>query len=117
MKDEELIKVEQAGSGVIVSVLLREVEMFTAPALREALESHIASKPEFLIMDFSNTLHLDSSGLAVVYKSYMNISSAGGEFCVTGLNKNLSMLLQMFNQREEIKIYPNIKAGREALGA
>jgi anti-sigma B factor antagonist len=116
MKDEELIKVEQAGSGVIISVLLREVEMFTAPALREELEQHVARGPSFLILDFSNTLHLDSSGLAVVYKAYMNISSKGGEFCVTGLNKNLSMLLQMFNQREEIKIYPSIAAGREALG-
>lgn len=116
MEANELVKVENVGPGLVVSVLLKEVEMFTAPSLREVLESHLKQEPPAFILDFSKTRHLDSSGLAVVYKTYMTIREYGGNFCVTGLNRNLSTLLQMFNQREEIKIFPTIEGGIRALG-
>ncbi len=114
--EKDLIKAETAGPGLVLTILLKEVEMFTAPALREVLEKHTDTRPPVLILDFSNTSHLDSSGLAVVYKTSMNIRKYGGHFCVTGLNRNLSQLLQMFKEKEDIEIYPTVEGGRRALG-
>jgi anti-sigma B factor antagonist len=82
LSPSELFAAESFGSrcakrdGVIWLSLGGELDVFTAPKLREALDQAMPGSGETLVLDLRGLSFLDSSGLAVILGAHERISGS-----------------------------------------
>lgn len=114
--DDEVIRIEARDKIVIATLLEAEVTMFTLPDVRAALNDAIAGKPDALILDVSQTQYLDSSGIAVIFKTRHEVQAYNGTFCVAGLKGSLLKVMEKVLKKDDIKFYDNLDAALAAVG-
>lgn len=80
----ELFAAESFGSrlsrrdGIAWLALGGELDVFTAPTLREAIEEAAPAGSENLVLDLRGLSFLDSSGLAVILAAHERLGGTGG---------------------------------------
>lgn len=113
--DDEVIRIDAHGKVVVATLLEAEVTMFTLPDVRAALNEAIATKPEALVLDVSQTQYLDSSGIAVIFKTRHEVLAYSGIFCVAGLKGSLLKVMEKVLRKDDIKFYDSLDSALAAL--
>ena len=114
MDSAELLSVSDQNGAVIVTLLAREVTMFTLAEVRMTLDKVVAQKPGLLILDVSQTRYLDSSGMAVLFKLRHQVNSYQGRFCIAGLTGQLKNVMSKILKKDSIPIYDDVATALRA---
>jgi anti-sigma B factor antagonist len=97
------VSVHERGADTVIAVT-GELDIYTAPALRDALLDVVAAERSEIVVDLLGVAFLDSSALGVLVGGYKRVSTMGGHlrvacppgplteiFRVTGLDRVLPL--------------------------
>ena len=94
--------------GLKVMTLSGEIDMFSSPALREALISHIDKKVTPLLVDLKNVSYIDSSGIATFVEGLKRMKPYGGVLKLIGLLEGVREIFQFAKLDRVFLIYGTI---------
>lgn len=80
-----------------------EIDVFTAPNLRERLLP-LCQEGETVIVDLSNVDYIDSTGLGVFVGAYKIQQTSASKMVLTGVNRRLSRLFRITGLQDIIEI-------------
>ena len=86
-----------------------------APVMRaceEAIEDFI---PRLCMLDFSELLFMDSSGIAVILKTEAIMRQIGGDVEIINANEQTSRVLRLSNLERMIKVMPRARKECETI--
>lgn len=72
-----------------------EIDVYTAPKLRETLFPLSERNGVNMIIDLSGVEYMDSTGLGVFVGTFKNVRSSNGEFQLVGLSDRLKRLFEI----------------------
>ena len=84
------------GETCVVSIF-GEIDMASAPMLREALDTAIVRGAHKLIADLSGVTFLDSTGLGVLLRCDQTLAETGGELIVVIRNHSIRRTIEVAN--------------------
>ena len=82
-------------SGVTTIAISGDIDLLSAPALREVLQDCVRDRVPQLLLDCTATTYMDSSGLASLIEYYKESTAFGGKFALYGLNERIRSLLEL----------------------
>ena len=85
-----------------------ELDIDTAPQLKEALENAAAGGNGRVIVDLSECLFVDSSGLAAILHGARDAQSNGGGFSVVCSRPNILRLFELTTLNLSLPIYDSV---------
>jgi anti-sigma B factor antagonist len=106
------IDVSERGSWSIIAVT-GELELGTAPRVRQQLVSLVGDGRRYLVIDLSGVEFIDSLGLGVVVSGLKRVRAHGGELRVAGLAPRVRALFDLTRLDEIIGIYDTVDAAIE----
>jgi anti-sigma B factor antagonist len=106
------------GSGVDVDVLAAgdravvgingEIDISTAPSVRERLVSLISEGVRHLVVNLEGTSYMDAAGVDVLVRAYKLLSAHGGTFSVACPHEHLIKLFDISALSEALSVYPSV---------
>lgn len=81
--------------GVLVVAPAGEVDMTTAPLLRDAAFGAVDAEPEGVVVDLSGLTFCGSTGLVVLMDAQTHAHHAGVRFCTAGAGRAVLRVLQL----------------------
>src|SRR5436305_12774996 len=72
-----------------------ELDLFTAPLLRDVLLGLTSDGKYFLAVEMSSLAFLDSSGLGVLIGAAKRANAGGGGLCLAGARENVLKVLRI----------------------
>src|SRR5207248_1499516 len=66
-----------------------------ASVLRDAVKSLVAGGAVRIVLDLSDVGYVDSAGIGELVSAYTSVTSQGGQFVLSGLQKRVRDLLQI----------------------
>ncbi|MEY2439131.1 MAG: anti-sigma factor antagonist [Verrucomicrobiota bacterium] len=100
-----------------VLVLEGEIDLHYSPALRSLLQSKIKNHCPALILDLSDVIYIDSSGLAVIMEYMRDAATRGTVFCLAGLNKTIKTIFEIVGLDKTVPIFRSTRAAAAAVRA
>jgi anti-sigma B factor antagonist len=91
-----------------------EVDVYTAPRLRERLIEAIDGGARKVIVDLSNVDFLDSTGLGVLVGALKRLRAAGGTFAVVCGKEPLLKIFRITALDQVFPLYPSVDAATSA---
>ncbi|SOC42129.1 STAS domain-containing protein [Ureibacillus acetophenoni] len=89
----------------VLSVFIEgEIDTFTAPKLREKLESIVISQERLIELDLSKVTYMDSTGLGVFVALYKNVTRENGNLKLVGLTARIKRLFNITGLSELMNI-------------
>jgi len=111
------IRAEQLDERMAVSHVAGELDAYTAPDLRDALEAHLQQGTAWIIADLTSLTYLDSTGLGILVGTAKKCRQAGGDLAVACNRKNLLRIFQISGTHEILNVVETVEAARERLEA
>jgi anti-sigma B factor antagonist len=100
----------RAGNGIIIAELAGELDIATAPALREQLLSLLRPGSSRLIIDLSKVTYCDSSGLAVLVGTGRRARLLGGSLHLAAASSQTRQILQLTGLGRYLPVFPTVSA-------
>lgn len=99
--------------GRTVVELTGELDLFTAPLLRDVLMGLTSDGKHFLAVEMSGLAFLDSSGLGVLIGAAKRANAGGGGLCLAGARDNVLKVLRITGL---MRVMPALPTLEEAFG-
>jgi anti-sigma B factor antagonist len=96
-----------------VIAITGEVDLATAPLLRERLDAHLDGGASSIIVDLRGTTFLDSTGLGVLVNVLKRCREAGGELHLVISEPRILKLFAITGLQETFPISPSLDAVAE----
>ncbi|WP_283138742.1 STAS domain-containing protein [Rhizohabitans arisaemae] len=96
--------------GVVVLTVAGELDLFTAPILRQEAKEAIKQNGAHLVFDLEGLEFMDSSGLSALIETWRQAVAAGGGLCLAAPRHAVAKLLQTTGLDRRFKIYPDAEA-------
>jgi anti-anti-sigma factor len=94
--------------GVFVIAVEGELDMNTATDLERELEGPLAAAQESLLIDLSRCEFIDSTGIALIVRSWQTLDVDGNErFALCGIGHQVKRVLDITGLEQTIPIHPN----------
>jgi anti-sigma B factor antagonist len=87
-----------------------EIDVYTAPKLREQLIDLVSSGNYDLVVDMENVDFLDSTGLGVLVGALKRLRAAGGTFGLVCSKEPLLKIFRITALDQVFPIYPSVEA-------
>ena len=85
-----------------------EVDVYTAPRLRDRLNEVVGSGQQHLVVDLGRVDFLDSTGLGVLVGVYRRLSRAGGSLVLVCPHERLLKIFRIAGLDSVFKIYGSV---------
>ncbi|WP_210408280.1 STAS domain-containing protein [Allokutzneria sp. NRRL B-24872] len=108
------LSVRTPAKGIVVLGVSGEVDMFTTPLLRTALDEQLTSKTERLVLDLSQVSFLGSSGLAVLVDCLHLAEDNGVGFCLVSSTRSVERPLKVTGLGDVFSTFPTVSAALAA---
>ena len=112
---EGLVISESTLGAAPVVALEGELNISTAPALRRVLVRLIKKGALALVLDLRNLRSMDTSGLATLVETRMNLSKKDGRLVLLGLDEKLQEVFHIAGVNGLFEMAQNEQAARELL--
>jgi anti-sigma B factor antagonist len=89
------ISTEELAGGVVVLALVGEVDPFTAPELKQALNGAIADGATRVIVDMTDTTFIDSTTLGILIGGVKRLQPVGGELAIVVSDRNIRRIFEI----------------------
>lgn len=101
-------------AGHTVLEVVGELDMFTAPRLRDQLVTLAADGRNHLVVDLAELAFMDSSGLGVLVGGLKRARAAGGGVSIAGASERILSVLRITGL---VRVFPVYATTAEALSA
>ncbi|MGH2717214.1 MAG: STAS domain-containing protein [Actinomycetota bacterium] len=109
------VRVEANGvGGATVVKVAGEVDVFTAPQLREALASATEGDGQQVIVDLEDVDFLDSTGLGVLVFGLKRVRERGGDLSVVCRHEQILKVLTITGLSKILKVHASIEEAAPA---
>lgn len=112
MRDLYLETVGPYGDCAVLRIV-GEIDIYTAPALRERLSELKATGVTHVVLDTSGVTFLDSSGLGVLVSAQKRLRGHGGTIALVAAQERI---VQLFRLTGLIRLFPPYPTVSEAIG-
>jgi anti-sigma B factor antagonist len=102
--------------GCMVVFAVGEIDMVTAPTLREALVQAVESR-RHLVVDLSAVSFLDSTGLGVLIHAQKRIAATHKSMSLAGPTGMVAKVLRITRVDEAIPVHPSLDTALSATSA
>jgi anti-sigma B factor antagonist len=106
-KNDLLEIVVTPGEGEVMITLTGELDMSTAPSLRDQLHLAIESGALQLICNMANLRYIDSTGLTVLLMTHKRMASIGGSLVLQSPAQGARRLFEIAGVAEYLVIDPS----------
>jgi len=96
-------------SGVPVLTVRGEVDVSTAPELRERLLILAERKPTTAVVDLSDVSFVDSTALGVLVSGVKRLRSGGGDLHLVVTQPHISKVFEITGLTEVFRIFPTLE--------
>jgi len=103
------------GDGIFSVSVAGEVDLATAPELREALGDVVSSGASGVLVDLSNATFIDSTTLGVLMGAVRRLRPAGGELVIACHDPNIRKIFEITLLDRVFEIYDTPGPGVEYL--
>jgi len=100
------VQSEQLGERTHVIALAGEVDLYTAPELKQELLNAIAGGAKEVIVDLSETTFIDSTTLGVLVGGVKRLRPNGGRLSVVCSDPNITKIFEITGLDRVFPIYP-----------
>jgi anti-sigma B factor antagonist len=107
----------RAGNGITIAELAGELDIATAPALREQLLGLLRPGSSRLIVDLSKVTYCDSGGLAVLVGAGRRARLLGGFLHLAAASSQTRRVLQLTGLGQHLPLFPTVSAAAAILPA
>ncbi len=87
-----------------------EVDLQSAPEIREALAPFFVQKVPRLLIDMTKVSYIDSSGLALFIEALQRVQGYGGTFALFGLGESIRTIFHVACLDQVFTLYPDLAA-------
>src|SRR6185312_5763831 len=94
------------GNGVSTVSVAGEVDLATAPELKEALTEVVNGGARGVLVDLSNATFIDSTTLGVLMGAVKRLRPAGGELAIACHDPNIRKIFEITMLDRVFEIYP-----------
>jgi anti-sigma B factor antagonist len=106
---------EELEGGIRVFTVRGELDMNTAPELEESLQEAINSEDAQVILDLTECEFIDSTGIALIVRSWQRLDRAGGgggqgQLVICSVNAQVMRLLKITGVESSIPVYEEYDA-------
>ncbi|GIH25457.1 anti-sigma factor antagonist [Acrocarpospora phusangensis] len=95
-------------SGAVVVAVEGELDLFTAPFLRDEVRDAIKQDGAVLVLDLTSLSFMDSSGLSVLIEAWRLATSEGGGVTLAAPQAPVARILRTTGLDRRIKVYPDV---------
>ncbi len=106
--DDLSVVVAHSDSDHAVVAVTGEIDMATAPRLRDTLESLVDEGCRWLVVDLSRVTFCDSSGLAVLLVARKELHQHGGTIRLVGPAAPVARMFQISGMTKVFSIYDSV---------
>ena len=99
------------GNGVFTVSVVGEVDLSTAPELKEALRGVIDSGAQGVLVDLSQTTFIDSTTLGVLMGAVKRLRPGGGELAIACHDQNIRKIFEITLLDQVFTISSSTEAG------
>jgi len=92
-----------------------ELDAYTAPELRDALDAVLAEGQATIIVDLRELTYLDSTGLGILVGTAKKARHAGGDLAVCCTRPNLLKIFQISGTHEILNLQPTLDEAAERI--
>ena len=100
------VQTEQLGEGTHVIALAGEVDLYTAPELKQELLNAIGDGAKEVVVDFSETTFIDSTTLGVLVGGVKRLRPNGGRLSIVCSDPNITKIFEITGLDRVFPIYP-----------
>jgi anti-sigma B factor antagonist len=101
------VQSEQLGEGTHVISLAGEVDLYTAPELKQELLNAIGAGAKEVVVDFSETTFIDSTTLGVLVGGVKRLRPNGGRLSIVCSDPNITKIFEITGLDRVFPIYPS----------
>ena len=109
------LETEKADDVVVLHVA-GEVDVFTAPQLREALVGAIEEGSRDVVVDLQGVDFLDSTGLGVLVAGLKRVRQYGGDLSLVCTREHILKILDITGLVKVLKVHDSVEAATAAAG-
>ena len=109
------IESQQIDDQTAVCRVSGELDAYTAPDLRDALEVELGGGNTWIIADLKQLSYFDSTGLGILVGTAKKCRQAGGDFAVAADRRNLLRIFQISGTEQILNVVPDVEAARARL--
>jgi anti-anti-sigma factor len=106
MHEDQEPKRPGAGREVTVVTAARDLDFTSAAALEEALTAGIGQGALHVVLDFTHTRFMDSSGINALLRAHRSLSAAGGWIRLSAVSEPVLSTLDIVGLPEVLRLYP-----------
>lgn len=112
MQEGEIVRIqtEEVGDCRAICRVSGELDAYTAPDLRDALDELVAGHRSWIIADLTELTYLDSTGLGILVGTAKRCRQAGGDLAVACARRNLLKIFQISGTQEILNVVPDVEA-------
>jgi anti-sigma B factor antagonist len=101
--------------GVTVVHVGGEIDVYTAPLLREALDKQVAAGRTDLVVDLENVTFMDSTGLGVLVGRLKLVRGQNGSLRIVSAQDRILKVFKITGLDKVFHIYDSVRAATEAV--
>jgi anti-sigma B factor antagonist len=109
------IKVQRPEDRASVFSVSGELDAYTAPDLRDALDEELAGGKSWLIVDLTALTYLDSTGLGILVGTAKKCRQAEGDLAIACVRPNLLKIFEISGTKEILNVVDTMEAAMERL--
>jgi anti-sigma B factor antagonist len=108
---DPIVGIAERGSALVLS-LAGELDLYTAPALREALQTTVGRSPERLVVDLAGVTFIDSTALGVLVEARAQLGN-GSAFSLAAPGLEVRRALEVSGLDRHFAVHETIETAIE----
>ena len=108
MAENLILETDDRGDLTVVSVK-GEVDLYTAPSLKEAIADLVSSGRSKIVVDLAGVEFMDSTGLGVLIGALKRCKEAGGSLALAGPGESVLKVLAITGLDKVFSIHSDVE--------
>lgn len=100
---------------ITILTIQGDIDLESSPQLRQELKKIASTKAPTLLLDFSQTTYIDSSGLATLIEYFQSCSAYQGKLGLCGMSARVKNAFTIVRLDEVFTFYPDLETGLKTL--
>jgi anti-sigma B factor antagonist len=106
-----LVELDQVGGGICVLSIEGELDLYTEPVLRRALEAAFKHRPTSVVVDLTKCSLIDSTGLGILVRANKRLNRAGkARISVACPDRNIRRVFEITTLDSVFAVHPTRSA-------
>ena len=106
-----LVELDQVGGGICILSIEGELDLYTEPVLRRALEAAFKHRPTSVVVDLTKCSLIDSTGLGILVRANKRLNRAGkARISVACPDRNIRRVFEITTLDRVFAVHPTRSA-------